>query len=333
MKIGKIGERALINEIAALVAKTADKQVIGIGDDAALTPVSADCWLATSKDMLIEGIHFLLPEITAKDLGYKSLAVNLSDLAAMGAKPRHAYVALALPPETEHEFVLAFYQGMLELAERFNVTICGGDLVASPGPMVISVTVQGEVPKTCALLRRGASAGDIVCTTGPLGASAAGLLLLTHKIQCSQAVRTAALQAHYRPWPRVEEAMWLAQTGMVTSAIDLSDGLLKDILEVLEQNKCGVLLEAEKIPIHPAAVKVAASLAKPAWELALNGGEDYELLCTVKAAHFAELTRAYEARFAQPLYALGRLTAEREIRMITKEGKWEKIEFTGFKHF
>ena len=133
MKIGKIGERALINEIAALVAKTADKQSLGIGDDAALTKVSTDCWLVTSKDMLVQGVHFLLPEITAQDLGYKALAVNLSDLAAMGAKPRHAYVALALPPETETEFVLSFYRGMLELAVPFSVSISGGDLVVLPG--------------------------------------------------------------------------------------------------------------------------------------------------------------------------------------------------------
>ncbi|NLP36587.1 MAG: thiamine-phosphate kinase [Firmicutes bacterium] len=333
MKIGKIGERALINEIAALVAKTADKQSLGIGDDAALTKVSTDCWLVTSKDMLVQGVHFLLPEITAQDLGYKALAVNLSDLAAMGAKPRHAYVALALPPETETEFVLSFYQGMLELAEPFSVSISGGDLVASPGPVIVSITVQGEVPSKQALLRSGASAGDIICTTGPLGASAAGLLLLTHKIDCPPAVRAAALQAHHRPEPRIKEAIWLAESGVVTSAIDLSDGLLKDIREILEHSRCGALLEAEKIPLHPAAAEVGAAMGKPALELALNGGEDYELLCTVRAADFLELAKAYEARFSQPLYALGRISAESELKMITKEGKGEKIEFTGFQHF
>lgn len=333
MKIGKIGERNLINEIAALVAKTADKQAVGIGDDAALTRVSADCWLATSKDLLVQGIHFLLPGISAKDLGYKSLAVNLSDLAAMGARPRYAYVALALPPETDSGFVLSFYEGMLELADHFQVSICGGDLVASPGPLVVSVTVQGEVSRSRALLRRGASAGDIVCTTGPLGASAAGLLLLTHEVDCPQAVRAAALQAHYRPWPRVEEATWLAETGAVTAAIDLSDGLLKDILEILDQNGCGVLLEEEKIPVHPAAAQIAAVMGKSPLDLALNGGEDYEILCTIKADRFADLAKAYETRFLRPLYAVGRLHTEREISMITRAGQREKLEFKGFQHF
>ena len=284
MKIGKIGERALINEIAALVAKTADKQSLGIGDDAALTKVSTDCWLVTSKDMLVQGVHFLLPEITAQDLGYKALAVNLSDLAAMGAKPRHAYVALALPPETETEFVLSFYQGMLELAEPFSVSISGGDLVASPGPVIVSITVQGEVPSKQALLRSGASAGDIICTTGPLGASAAGLLLLTHKIDCPPAVRAAALQAHHRPEPRIKEAIWLAESGVVTSAIDLLT-VVKRYPGNLEHSRCGALLEAEKSSASGGG-RIGAAMGKPALELALNGGEDYELLCTVRQPIF-----------------------------------------------
>ncbi|HHX75730.1 MAG TPA: thiamine-phosphate kinase, partial [Firmicutes bacterium] len=164
MKISEIGEQALIKEIAAVVAKTADREGVGIGDDAALARVADGSFVVTSKDMLVEGVHFLLPRITAPDLGYKALAVNLSDLAAMGAKPRHAFVALALPAGTECEFVLDFYRGMMELAENYGLAVSGGDLVASPGPLVVSVTVQGEVRRDCALLRRGARPGELICT-------------------------------------------------------------------------------------------------------------------------------------------------------------------------
>ena len=223
MKINEIGEQALIKEIAALTASTADREGVGIGDDAALTRVADGTFVATSKDMLVEGVHFLLPGITAQDLGFKALAVNLSDLAAMGAKPRHAFVALALPAGTECEFVLDFFRGMMELAKSYGIAISGGDLVASPGPLVVSVTVQGEVRREQALLRRGARPGELVCTTGSLGASAAGLALLLQDIPCSDKVRAAALQAHFRPRPRVREGLWLAAGGVVTTAIDISD--------------------------------------------------------------------------------------------------------------
>lgn len=333
MRISLLGERELIKKIAAVVGGVNDREAAGIGDDAALTRISAGLWLVTAKDMLVEGVHFLLPQTAPADLGYKSLAVNLSDLAAMGARPKNAFVALALHPETDSEFVLDFFRGMKELALQFDVAISGGDLVQSPGPLAVSVTVQGEVLREKALLRSGGLPGDVLCTTGPWGASAAGLLLLRENYNCPEDVREAALQAHFRPRPRVEEALWLVKSGAVRAAIDLSDGPLKDILEIMDASGCGAQFFARQIPVHPAAADVARLAGLEPLELALNGGEDYELLCAVPERIFDGLACEYAARFGTPLYPCGVLTEKKNLEMITDGGKREKISFTGYRHF
>ena len=320
MRISLLGERELIKKIAAVVGGVNDREAAGIGDDAALTRISAGLWLVTAKDMLVEGVHFLLPQTAPADLGYKSLAVNLSDLAAMGARPKNAFVALALHPETDSEFVLDFFRGMKELALQFDVAISGGDLVQSPGPLAVSVTVQGEVLREKALLRSGGLPGDVLCTTGPWGASAAGLLLLRENYNCPEDVREAALQAHFRPRPRVEEALWLAKSGAVRAAIDLSDGPLKDILEIMDASGCGAQF-LRQIPVHPAAADVARLAGLEPLELALNGG-DYELLCAVPERIFDGLACEYAARFGTPFIPAGS-DGKKNLEMIT-DGKTGK---------
>ena len=334
MKISDMGERALIKQISDILGKQpANSDFVGIGDDAALTKCNKEAWLVTSKDLLVEGVHFLLPTITAPDLGYKSLAVNISDIAAMGGVPRHAYVALALPKDLDVQFVLDFYRGIRQLADEFGVSISGGDTVSSPGPLVISITVQGEVAREKALLRSGASAGDLLCTTGPLGASAAGLALLVDDVACPADARQQALCAHFRPVPRVWEAEFLASSGAVTAAMDISDGLLEDLGEIGEASGCGVLLKEEKIPIHAAAMQIASHAGKDPLEWALNGGEDYELLLAVSPEHFTSLSQAYYNRFGSPLNYIGQMLPESGMWMITNEGKREKLTIKGFQHF
>lgn len=334
MKIGRLGERALIKRIAELTkaGERADGTV-GIGDDAALTEPREGKWLATTKDMLVEGVHFLLPHISPRDLGYKALAVNLSDLAAMGAVPRHVFVALALPKETDADWILEFYHGLHELAAPHGVTVAGGDTVGSPGPLVVSITAQGEVAREKALLRSGAAPGDIICVTGPLGASAAGLQCVLHNAPCPRDIREEALRAHYRPVPRLAEGAFFAESGVVTAAMDLSDGLAKDLLEICEQSGCGALLLAEQIPVHAAAAAVARVCGMDPLAMALHGGEDYELLATVNPGHFGALAAAYAARFGRPLVAVGETSGSAGIEMTTNDGKREKLTFTGFQHF
>jgi thiamine-monophosphate kinase len=334
MKISEIGEKQLIKKIAEIVAAAPSLAgVLGIGDDAAVNVVTPGSLLVTTKDMLVEDIHFLRNTVSPADLGYKSLAVNFSDIAAMAAMPRYVFVALALPKDITVEYVLEFYRGMKQLADRYGAVICGGDTVGTPGPLVISVTVQGEADRDALLLRNGASPGDLLCTTGPLGASAAGLALLTSEIPCDEEMRRQALQAHIRPVPRLDEAAFLSAAGLVTAAMDLSDGLLRDITEICEQSGCGALLRETQIPIHPAAVCVARQKGVNPLDLALSGGEDYELLLTVNPEGFNSISNAYQKRFGQPLYLLGEMTASEGIVMFTKEGKRESLIFKGFQHF
>jgi thiamine-monophosphate kinase len=333
VNISHWGEKKMIREIAALVdSGLCEEGFVGIGDDAAVTVLTPGKRLVTTTDMLVEGIHFLRGAVTAFDLGYKALAVNLSDLAAMGAKARYLYVSLALNKETEVDFVLDFYRGLKSLADRFAVQVAGGDTVGSPGPLVISITAQGEGDKV--LLRSGANPGDVLCVTGTLGASAAGLLLLLNPLTvCSAAVRQEALQAHYRPVPRLPEGQYLAATGVVTAAIDLSDGLLKDLGEICERSGCGAVLREKQLPLSFAAQTVAALTGKDPLDLALSGGEDYELLLAVKRECFPWVAGEFASRFGTPLYEIGEMCDSAEILMIKADGEREKLVFRGFTHF
>ncbi|MHB1256506.1 MAG: thiamine-phosphate kinase, partial [Dethiobacteraceae bacterium] len=333
MQIGDLGERALIKKIVELLSSCAGPGEVGIGDDAALVKPGDGMWLLTTKDLLVEGVHFLLSAGSAADLGYKSLAVNVSDIAAMGGKPRHAYIGLAIPKETTVEFILDFYRGVKEVADRYGMFISGGDTVASPGPLVISVTVQGEAKRENVLLRSGASPGDILCVTGPLGASAAGLAIILHQLDCPEDLRKEALFSHTRPTPRVPEAAYLAESGAVSAAMDISDGLLKDLEEICEASDCGAVIYEEQLPIHRAARAVAALQGISPAQLALNGGEDYELLISVRPDQDDLLAQGYVSRFATGLQSFGKICEEKGIWLIKKEGKREKLSFTGFQHF
>jgi len=333
VNIGQWGEKRMIREIAAFVEHgLSDEGVVGIGDDAAVTVLTPGKRLVTTTDMLVEGIHFLRGAVPAYDLGYKALAVNLSDLAAMGAKARYLYVSLALHRETDVDFVLDFYRGLKELADRFAALVVGGDTVGSPGPLVISITAQGEAEDV--LLRSGASPGDVLCVTGALGTSAAGLLLLLNQFpDCPAAVRQEALRGHYRPVPRLPEGEFLAATGVVTAAIDLSDGIVKDLGEICEKSGCGAILREKQLPVSSVAQAVSELTGRNPSDLALSGGEDYELLLAVKKEGFAWLAVEYAARFGTPLYEIGEICASEDLLLIKADGEREKLVFRGFNHF
>ena len=333
MQIGDLGEQALIKKIVELLGSSYAPGEVGIGDDASLVKPSEGMWLLTTKDLLVEGVHFLLSAGCAADLGYKSLAVNVSDIAAMGGVPRHAYIGLAIPRATTVEFILDFYLGIKEVADKYGMLVSGGDTVASPGPLVISVTVQGEVKRENVLLRSGASPGDILCVTGSLGASAAGLAIILHQLNCPENLRKEAFLFHTRPTPRVAEAAYLAESGGVTAALDISDGLLKDLGEICEASGCGAVIYEDLLPIHRAARTVAALQGISPWQLALNGGEDYELLISVRPSHYDLLAQGDLSRFATDLHSFGKICEESGIWLIKKDGEREKLSFTGFQHF
>jgi len=248
----------------------------GIGDDAAVVELPAGHRLLTSTDMLIEGVHFRLDWTSYEDLGHKAVAVNLSDIAAMGGTARYLYIGLACPGETELEDINAFLDGALAEAKEYNVTLVGGDTCRSPGPWIISVTVEGSAPEGQDIGRDGARPGDLVMVTGTLGDSALAL----HCLDKGEAADPTLLARHHRPKARVEFGRLLGNHQVASAMIDLSDGLAGDLEHILQASRVDALIDESKLPLSGAfleSVKDAPELKA----LALLGGEDYELLFTV----------------------------------------------------
>ena len=261
---------------------------LGVGDDAALLRTTPGMELAVSSDMLLAGTHFFA-DTDPFMLGHKALAVNLSDLAAMGARPRWALLSLALP-QADENWLAQFSAGFFELADRYGVELVGGD--TTRGPLGLSVTVMGEVPQGAALRRSGAQIGDDVWVSGTLGDAALALAHLQGQVQLTEDDFAACAHKLHRPEPRV--ALGQALRGIASSAIDVSDGLLADLGHILESSSLGAQINFAALPVSAA---VCRYLEQPLGRhCALAGGDDYELCCTVPAAR-----RATVEQFARDL--------------------------------
>jgi thiamine-monophosphate kinase len=276
-------EIQLINSIEKLTRKVfphPPRLILPIGDDAAAFQPSTGSLMLISSDALIEGTHFDLGYFSAQDLGWKSLAVNLSDIAAMGGKPRLFTTSLGLPPDLPPRFIHHFYQGMLNLAQKYGVFLAGGDTCASKAGIFLDVTIIGEVPPHQMITRSGAQVGDIICVTGELGGSAIGLEVMRRDLSRVPQKRTYTLR-QLRPSPRIEIGRWLSIHGMASAMIDLSDGLSMDLHRLADRSNVGVFLDASVLPCPPVGPKLASMLTHSLLHYTLNGGEDYELLFTV----------------------------------------------------
>lgn len=326
MKLNDVGEFGLIDLIDEVVGRPeSDSVLIGIGDDAACWRGEAGLQLDT-VDVLVEGVHFTLGNITWKELGWKALAVNLSDIAAMGGVPRHALVSLGLPEETDVDDVIKLYRGMLELAKQFGVDILGGDVVKAP-LVVVSVSLNGGVLKGQDVLRRsGAVPGELVAVTGSLGVSAAGLAMLSRGLTFSDRVTRTFREAHMRPKPRVLEGQVLSRHG-VKAAIDVSDGLVGDLGRLCSESGVGARLFIEKIPVHPVARR---SFGDEAIMLALVGGEDYELLFSASRETIDGLMRGLPC----PVTVVGEVVSRpKRVTVVDEAGVEVKLSEEGWEHF
>jgi thiamine-monophosphate kinase len=245
---------------------------LGVGDDSALIRVAAGIQLAISSDMLVAGTHFL-HDCAPYDIGWKSLAVNVSDMAAMGANPKWATLAIALP-NVDEAWLAEFSRGFFDCADAFNVDLIGGD--TTRGPLNISVTIMGEVPIGTALRRDGAQVGDDIWVSGQLGSAALGLAHLQGKINLNNDALEANIHELHRPMPRVNLGLKLRE--IATSCIDISDGLLADLGHILEASNCGATIDLEKIPCIDF---LKNDLQNPQFQtFILAGGDDYELCFT-----------------------------------------------------
>lgn len=289
-----VGEFGLIEELRGVLpaATVADPALaIGIGDDAAVWRPTAGESLVVTTDSLVEEVHFRLDWTDWERLGHKTLAVNLSDLAAMGSVPRLAVVTLALRGDERVDDLRDFYRGLGRLAERTGTLIAGGDVVRSPRALAFHLTAIGETRGGRPLRRDGARPGEVIAVSGALGASAAGLALLglgEDDPRRSAATAAALIDAHLRPEPRLALGEVLNEQG-ASAAMDLSDGLLGDLPKILAVSGVDAEIEAAAVPV-PAAVRTL--FPERFAELALRGGEDYELLFTAPVASFLKIQRA-----------------------------------------
>lgn len=310
--------------IARFFTRPAPNAVLGVGDDAALLLPTPGTELVVSSDMLVAGRHFFT-HADPRLLGHKALAVNLSDLAAMGAVPRWATLSLALPAVDE-SWLSDFSQGFFELAARFGVSLVGGD--TTRGPLNVCITVLGEVPAGRALRRSGARAGDDIWVSGELGAAALGLRYLLGQAALDAGDAALCLDRLHRPEPRVVFGDMLAC--VAHAAIDISDGLLADLGHILARSGVGAVVEFERLPAHPVvSSRLADALAR---RCLLAGGDDYEL-CFTAPPDRARAIQAVAQSAGVAATRIGRITAEPGLRLRDGAGQDMEIGERGFDHF
>ena len=328
--IGELGEFALIGRIRRTLGNAPDV-ALGIGDDAAaLRPTPGKLLLATC-DIQVEGRHFIKARIGPEQLGRRAAAVNLSDIAAMGGRPTHALVSLALPADTEVEWVERLYDGLRDGFAEHGATLIGGNLSGSSTEIVIDVTLHGEVDGPAMLRRSGARPGDAVLVTGALGAARAGLLALDTGLAGESAA--AAADAHLVPTARVAEGLAIAASRLATAAIDVSDGFTADLGHLCEASGAGAQIFTNRIPISPAARDVAAELGFDPLLAALRGGEDYELIVTCPSPDADALIEALRRATGTPLTAVGEITEAPGLRLVEPNGRERPLDAAGWDHF
>jgi len=325
-----IGEFGLIERLKAIVASKDPQVVLGIDEDAAALRMASDRITLFTVDALLEGVHFDLSYFTFYQLGWRAMAANLSDIAAMGGLARWALVSIALPPQLTVESVEELYRGMRNLADRYGVTIVGGDTTGSKSGLAITIALLGEAEEGALKTRSGARQGDVLAVTGALGGSHAGLMVLRHPKQLDRQRYTVAVNRHLMPLPRVEEARWLAKHLDVTAMIDLSDGLASDLGHICRLSGVGAEIDAMRIPFAPGLAEVASALGQNPLDWALTGGEDYELLFTAAKEGFEEGVR----KAPLPVTVIGKVVSqERGIQLLDSSGRRTAVSGGGWDHF
>ena len=308
--------------IARYFTRPTPQAVLGVGDDAALVTPGGGMELAISTDTLVEGTHFF-DDADPRLLGWKCLAVNISDMAAMGAEPKFATLALSLP--AVHEPWLAqFSEGFFECAQRYGIDLIGGD--TTRGPLSITVTIMGEVPRGNALRRSGARANDDIWISGQLGNAALGLAALQGKI--AKEGLESCITALHTPQPRPE--LGFALRNRATAAIDISDGLLADLGHILERSGVGADIKFDQIP--RSSVLAAHMHSDLGRFCVLSGGEDYELCFTASARMEPQILEIGD-KLKLRLTRIGKISAQKGLRLLDGHGKPMSVDFTGYDHF
>ena len=306
---------------------------IGPGDDTSAVEIVSprNELLLQTTDLLIENVHFQKEWSTPFELGWKSLAVNLSDIAAMGGTPRHTHLSLAVPTSWTEAEILSLMQGYKTLADRFPVSLIGGDLSKSPNSLIISAVVDGFVPTDQVIRRKGSLPGDVIWVSGTLGDASAGLQVFKNRKQ--DKFKTETLQAFVKPEPEIELGKICAESGLVNAMIDLSDGLTGDLGHILKASGVGAVINEDQLPVSGFTKRVAAEFNLNPLEFALRGGEDYHLLGCTPEGFFNDFAERVKDKLGKSIYALGRITGEPGLRFQLKSGDIKEISPTAHDHF
>jgi thiamine-monophosphate kinase len=317
------------DDVVAAIAKIAGRPpkriVLGIGDDAALWQPSRSHRSAITTDMLVEGVHFTRDAMTLRDAGWRAMTANASDLAAMGARPLLATVALGVPLESSVSELRELYDGVAQSARESGLSIVGGDL-SRAAVLTIAITAVGEVRPSNVKTRAGGLPGSVLAVTGSIGAARAGLDVALGRVSLGAAFDEAALQAFRRPQARCAEGRFFGASANVRAMMDLSDGLSTDLDRLCAASGCGAGLE--DVPVAPAASAAAKSTGEDPARYALAGGEDFELLVAVAPRAFTHLARRFAASFGRPLHRIGTLRAGTGVTF-----RGEPVPRTGWDHF
>ena len=324
------GEFELIAKYFAPLAEAAPGAQ-GLRNDAALFDPAGDDSLVLTLDAMVAGVHFL-PGDPPETIGRKLLRVNLSDLAAMGARPLGYLLAAVFPKDIDEAWIAAFAAGLAEDQARFGVALYGGDTVSTPGPLTLTLTAFGEVPRDRALSRTTARAGDLIYVSGTIGDGFLGLEVVRGGLPDLGEAHRTYLAARYRlPEPRLDLGRRLVETGLASAALDVSDGLAADLGHIAGESGLASEIEAGAVPLSPAA-RAAIEAAPERLAGLLGGGDDYELLFTVASSRAGEVA-ALAQELDLPLTAIGHMAVGRGLRVRDREGREVALEGTGWRHF
>ena len=353
MTVADLGEHALLARLLSRLPRPSASVLVGPGDDAAVLAPARNQRLVVTTDAVVEGVHVSRAFSTPADIGHRALAVNLSDLAAMAATPRWALVSLVLPGSWLVADVEGLVDGLAALAGRHGVSVVGGNITSTPGPLVIDVTAGGEVGSRRWLTRSGARAGDEIWVSGTIGAAAAGLEMLRDRASGSglRAPDTAhqagsggfsepgarspepgCIARHRRPEPRVRLGVAMGRAGAARAAMDLSDGLADALRQVAAASGCGVRVDAGALPIEPAAAKWWTARGVDPITAAIAGGDDYELLFAVPARGGGRMRHVTRRVADPPLTKIGVFTKDAGALVVERGGRDEELPL-GYEHF
>jgi thiamine-monophosphate kinase len=345
MRLSELGEDRFLAKLREKIPEPGSRIELGVGDDAACLSLEAGEKALLSSDVLVEGIHFTRGTLPPRFIGRKAVAVNVSDIAAMGGRPVAIMVSLSVPADISVEELFEFFDGALGRCRELDVELVGGNLASSPGPIVVDVSILGETVGGKLLMRSGARSGDSIFLSGKLGASAQGLNLLKEGLALSAAgallvpaklrggpvpLAESCIRAHMDPEPRVELGRFLCDEAAASACIDISDGLDRDLTRLCRESGVGARIEETALPIDPGVLAWESLMRRPPLERALSGGEEYELLFT--SSHEQALDGWSDDR-GVPVTRIGTITEAHGIKLKLRDGAEREIHAGGWDHF